>query len=141
MGYSESLEAAGAKVIAYKQFGSYQGDWAAFVELNGEKVVITGSYGSCSGCDAFEAEFSWGDQPEERDGKYYYNYDEVTKEEFDQKTLEYNNKLSEFGASYLRNPSTKDILQTRLENLKKEDWFSEEEREMVEWCLKQFETN
>jgi len=89
MGYSESLEAAGAKVIAYEQFGSYQGDWGAYVELNGNKYIITGSYGSCSGCDAFEAEFGYTDKPYEHNGKYFYNYEECSKEVFEEKNQEY----------------------------------------------------
>jgi len=29
--YKESLEAAGAEVLAFESFGSYQGDWVALV--------------------------------------------------------------------------------------------------------------
>lgn len=62
-GYHRSLEAAGATVIAYKTFGSYQGDWLALVEYNGQRGWVHDYYGSCSGCDAFEASFGW-DKPE-----------------------------------------------------------------------------
>jgi len=41
----------------------------------------------------------------------------------------------------LQNPSTKEIIQIRLNNLSQGDWFSGEEREMLEWCMKQFENN
>ena len=59
MSYQEALEAAGATVHAFEFFGSYQGDWWAKVTYNGETGWVHGSYGSCSGCDAFEAEFGF----------------------------------------------------------------------------------
>lgn len=61
MGYREALEAAGAIVLAYEEFGSWQGDWLAKVEYNGKIGWIHDYFGSCSGCDAFEAEFGWKD--------------------------------------------------------------------------------
>src|SRR5574340_1404036 len=59
MSYQEAMEAAGAEVVAFEQFGSYQGAWRAKVRYKGETGWVQGSYGSCSGCDAFEAEFGW----------------------------------------------------------------------------------
>jgi hypothetical protein len=59
------LELAGARVIAYETFGSYQGDWLAKVEHNGAVKWIHGSYGSCSGCDALEhalEDCEWDDE-------------------------------------------------------------------------------
>lgn len=141
MGYSETLEAAGAKVLAFNEFGSYQGDWAALVEYNGETGFVFGSYGSCSGCDAFEAEFGWSDKPAMEDGKYYrnqYTWDEsyqISKEEYDQKLAAYEKRFADFGRGYLTQLSDRNIIQTRLDNLLKDDWFSSEEREMLEWCL------
>lgn len=61
MSYSSALEAAGATVLQFEQFGSYQGDWFALVSYNGEIGWVNGSYGSCSHCDAFESEFGWND--------------------------------------------------------------------------------
>lgn len=55
--YPKALAAAGATIIAYDSFGSYQGDWLAKIEYNGVTGWVHGYYGSCSGCDAFEAEF------------------------------------------------------------------------------------
>jgi len=60
MGYFEALEAAGAQVLASQTFGSYQGDWFAKVNYNGSTAWVHGCYGSCSGCDAFCAEFDFG---------------------------------------------------------------------------------
>lgn len=142
MGYSEALEAAGAKVLEYKQFGSYQGDWLAFVEYNGEKGIAQGSYGSCSGCDAFEAEFSYYDQePTEENGKYYKGGwadpdDECTKEEYDKIKAAYQQKLSDFGLHYL-SPGLydKSHYEQRLLKLNQEDWFDEEEKEYIKWAI------
>jgi len=61
MSYESALEAAGAKILAFEQFGSHQGEWYALVEYNGERGWVNGSYGSCSGCDSFEAEFGYSD--------------------------------------------------------------------------------
>ena len=55
-GYPAALQAAGFHVIDFQDFGSYQGDWLAFVQYKGQYGFIRGAYGSCSGCDAFEAE-------------------------------------------------------------------------------------
>lgn len=62
-GYQEALEAAGVTVHAFEQFGSYQGDWIAHVTYGKQTGYIFGSFGSCSGCDAFQAEFGsrWKD--------------------------------------------------------------------------------
>ncbi len=53
-GYRQALEAAGATVLDFECFGSYQGVWIACLS-NG---WIIDYYGSCTGCDAFEATFS-----------------------------------------------------------------------------------
>ena len=80
--YMSALEAAGATVLAYKEFGTYQGEWYAYVEYQGQRGWIEGSYGSCTMCDAFEAEFGYG-----------YD-DEIDAADFDA-------RLKSFGESYL----------------------------------------
>jgi len=55
--YQGALEAAGAKVLAFSKFGDYQGTWWAKVAFEGKVGWVTGSFGSCSGCDAIEGEF------------------------------------------------------------------------------------
>ena len=74
MGYKEALEAAGAEVMAFEEFGSYQGDWWAKVRYKGELGWVQGSYGSCSGCDAFEAEFGWDDGTPEKLAEFGRGY-------------------------------------------------------------------
>lgn len=54
MGYCQALEAAGAKIIDYNYFGSYQGDLLVIAEVDGARKYYKISYGSCSGCDHFE---------------------------------------------------------------------------------------
>lgn len=59
-GYEGSLKAAGAEVHIFEEFGDYQGSWYAKVTYQGKTGWVTGSYGSCSGCDSFQAEFDYG---------------------------------------------------------------------------------
>jgi hypothetical protein len=79
MSYEQSLEAAGATILEFESFGSWQGEWVALVEYRGERGWVQGSFGSCSHCDSFEAEFGWDD--EEQD--------------------DYQERLASFGQSYL----------------------------------------
>ena len=65
MSYNEALEAAGAKVLEFATFGSWQGEWVALVEYKSEVGWVQGSFGSCSHCDSFEAEFGWHDEEED----------------------------------------------------------------------------
>ena len=97
MSYIESLEAAGATVLEEASFGSYQGDWFALVDYKGKRGYVQGSYGSCSGCDAFEAEFNYG---EKTCDEHNYNYSDVCEDCIGAKER-YNEKLVDFGRGYL----------------------------------------
>lgn len=97
MSYREALEATGATVHAFDEFGSYQGDWWAKVTHEGSTFWVNGSFGSCSGCDAFEAEFGYNSYEECED---HYN----AKDNCTACTLAkaaYKAKLAEFGKGYL----------------------------------------
>ena len=59
MSYEQALEAAGARVLAFQEFGDWQGSWVALVECQGQRGWVQGAFGSCDHCDSFEAEFSW----------------------------------------------------------------------------------
>ena len=81
-GYEEALVAAGANVLEFREFGDYQGSWIAYVEYEGGRGYVRGSYGSCSGCDAFQSEFGWVDEDEAE-------------------SAEYRARLADFGRGYL----------------------------------------
>lgn len=106
MSYELALEAAGARVIASEYFGSYQGDWIMLVEYMDTIGWINGSYGSCSGCDAFEGEFGFGMSHEhqtEFDGYNWVSHSSL-KEYYDPDCEDCKNlqqRLSEFGKEYL----------------------------------------
>ena len=130
MSYCQALEAAGAKILQFKEFGSYQGDWWAKVDVNGEIGWIAGSYGSCSGCDAFEAEFGYGVEFCD-DHKWIYD-ESVTNTCSDCQEVkeQYQIRLADFGKVYL------DTLYTHEEAVKEAsryiDWDFHAP-EMVEW--------
>lgn len=145
MGYKECLEKAGAEVFAYEEFGSYQGDWLAFVEYNGERGIVQGSYGSCSGCDAFQGEFDYS-EPEEYNGKYYKTGntwdedDQCTHEEYLQAKEELDKRYADFGRGYLEPLYDKAHYERRLAKINandEDDWFDEEEKEYCEWAINQ----
>lgn len=96
MAYKEALEAAGAKVIAFAEFGSYQGEWWAKVQIGDRIGWINGGYGSCSGCDAFEAEFGYEYFGEHIGGEYIEIEDARHP-----RHAEHAEKLKAFGAEYL----------------------------------------
>lgn len=106
MSYHNALEAAGAQVLAYQSFGSYQGDWYALVVYNGMKGWVTGSYGSCSGCDAFECEFS---SHYDRCDDHWINDPNCTI--CQEKRVEYQVRLSGFGKGYLDNILTQEEIE------------------------------
>ena len=84
--YEGALKAAGGIVLEFAQFGSFQGDWFALVKVNNNRILVGGSYGSCSGCDALQSEFD-------------YDYD----------APDFPLKYSEFGKRYLENPLDVDL--------------------------------
>lgn len=144
MSYKISLEKAGCEVLAFKEFGDYQGSWLAFVVYNGERGIVEGSYGSCSGCDAFQAVFDYGNGvPVEKDGKYYrdqyaWEEDETTKDEFDSLLQSCNERLADFGRTYLSGGlSKKKYFEDQLLKVDNDDWFSSEEKEKWEWAIAQ----
>lgn len=113
MSYEKALSAAGATVMTVEYFGDYQGTWLAKVEYNGQTGWVHDYFGSCSGCDAYAALMSEYTEPYERNGKYYAQCHEVTKEVFDKAKADYDKILSDFGSTYLRSLLT----QEEVENM------------------------
>lgn len=97
MGYKESLQAAGATVIAYKTFGDYQGTWLAKVEWNGQIGWVEGFYGSCTFCDAFEGEFGYDSATALGEDFWDGEYRPATQADVDA----YETRFKTFGLHYL----------------------------------------
>lgn len=125
MSYQQAIEAAGARILAFEQFGSYQGDWYALVDFNGKRGWVRGSYGSCSGCDAFAAEFDYGDAcnvGEEIWDRETSDYRKATEAD----VSAYKAKLADFGSQYLGDLLTQEEAEKRAaEDI---EWDSEAEQ-------------
>jgi hypothetical protein len=142
MGYQSALEANDVTVKEFKEFGSYQGTWIAILE---DGRFVEGSYGSCSGCDAFQGEFGYEDEEiiKQENGKYYkgnYHWDdeyEVTEEEANLYNEKHKAKLRQFGASYLASAETKEEITARFERKCEDGWAWEDDKEILEWLKKQ----
>lgn len=53
--YRDIATLRGERVLIYREFGSYQGEWV-MVSLRGDEYLLyRGYYGSCSGCDDLQA--------------------------------------------------------------------------------------
>ena len=88
------MEAAGATVVAFKSFGSYQGSWWAKVTVKDKTGYVYGSFGSCSHCDAFQREFGYNKNCE----KHYW---EDTTDPDCKACNSYQERLAAFGKSYV----------------------------------------
>ena len=127
MSYETALKWAGAEVHCFECFGSYQGDWWAKVTYKGETGWVTGSYGSCSGCDAFESEFGYGEGG--CDNPHYSPVESCDACKESAKV--YAEKLAEFGKGYLDDlvMSQADAEKKAEENI---EWDSDAEP-MLKW--------
>ncbi len=137
MSYQQALEAAGAKVLAFENFGSYQGDWWARVRVKGRLGFIGGSFGSCSGCDAFESEFSYSNGDycggSYDDGNNHYAHDPACEKCIVKKKI-YDENLAAFGAQYLADLITKrQAIKKASENLR----WDGDAQSMVDWIKAQ----
>ncbi|RMG79788.1 MAG: SH3 domain-containing protein [Bacteroidetes bacterium] len=106
--YEFALKLAGAEILIFNSFGSYQGDWWAKVKYKGKTGWVHGWYGSCSACDAFYAEFDFYREHECGEDIYYnpiYEMDFRENCEHCQKTKA---DLIGFGKKYLENILTYD---------------------------------
>jgi hypothetical protein len=101
MSYRNALEAAGAEVLAFEEFGSYQGDWFAKVRVNGVERWIHDYFGSCSGCDAFEADLGGTNTHYHGNGEYVSAYNLTGQRDDCDQCAALHAALAEFGARYL----------------------------------------
>lgn len=62
MGYPMVAGVRGQEVLLYEQFGSYQGEWLMLAKGADTYFIYKDYYGSCSGCDSYEASFSWSSE-------------------------------------------------------------------------------
>ena len=122
MSYHSALEAAGAEVHVFESFGSYQGDWWAKVTYKGQTGWIQGSFGSCSGCDAFEAEFDYSDTACD---SHRYN-EQPNCEPCQVLKKAYEEKLAKFGEGYLDGIISQEAAEEYAG--KHKDWDSEAEK-------------
>lgn len=136
-GYGAALEAAGAIVHDFEHFGSYQGDWLADVTVNDARGFIRGSYGSCSGCDAFESEFGYSDEEKCDEHRYDYSDASANCTACAEHRLQYEIHLAAFGRGYF------DFFYTREEMIKQIsenlEWDSEAQT-MIDWINRRPET-
>lgn len=135
MGYQQALEAAGATVVDFREFGSYQGDWFAILD-NGN--IVSGGYGSCSGCDAYQAEFDYTEGPYKDDetGKFYkerWDYEEITESEYNERLSAIQKKLSDFGQGYLNGAETLDECTARYQRKVDDEYAWDDDKEILEW--------
>lgn len=128
--YQKALEAAGAVVIVFKEFGTYQGDWWAKVTYRGKHGWVQGSYGSCHACDAFQSEFGYAFHEVNRNKAPIYDivyHDPFDDDEGFRDDCEICRELKErfikFGAKYLEDILTQE--QAEVEAAKNITWDSD----------------
>ena len=56
--YADVARLRGQQVLFYEQFGSWQGEWFLLAYDGEQYLLYEGWYGSCSGCDDIEANWS-----------------------------------------------------------------------------------
>lgn len=132
-GYAEALKAAGAEVLGFEMAGGWQGNWVALLRVGGELKALTGYYGSCSGCDAYQAEFGFESHVVVDHGGAETWHEPEDPDHFVAgcaKCEEWRQKLAAFGAKYLavaKAPST--VLDTLVREAN--EYEDEERRNLV----------
>lgn len=130
MGYREAIESTGAKVLAYEKFGTYDGEWLAQIEVDGEIKYIRDYFGECSSTDAFEADF--GSESHECGDDIYYDpfYNNDGFRENCEKCQNLKKRFIKFGQDYVENAMSFDECMKIVS--KNFDWDMEA-KEMVDW--------
>jgi len=129
--YKEALQVAGADVLAYKTFGSYQGDWWAKVRYNGQVRYVHGYYGSCSGCDRIASALDSHNSGDDYHWSTDLDFLEENRGTCEGCKIAYN-KLKDIGEDYLENDSyltLEEAIDKASEHL---DWDLDAQS-MVDW--------
>jgi hypothetical protein len=134
MGYDLALKQAGAKVLGFEKFGDWQGTWAAVVKYNDKFGVVTGSFGSCSYCDAFQSEFDDMGTFATADGEFYVDFEKVSEEAYNLKMADHDERLANFGLSYLTVVQDLSDIENQLKHVNADDWFGDERLQLLTWC-------
>lgn len=113
MSYEDALKATGNKVLDYQEFGDYQGTWYALMIINGKLELISGEYGSCSGCDAFDSAFDY---------------------DLDFNSIEGKEQLKRFGQQYIDNNISDPRIE--LKNAEEDAKWDLDSKEKLEWLEK-----
>lgn len=129
MSYETALKEAGAVVHAMRSFGSYQGNWFAFITYGKETGWVEGWYGSCDHCDSFQREF--GDCSKFCED-HRYNENPVSCEKCEEKKIEYAYRLAEFGRVYCEGVNSSERIVERLRT--ESDWDGESQ-DALQWIL------
>lgn len=137
MGYQRALEVCGVEIVEFKEFGSYHGDWFALLS---DGRIVPGSYGSCSVCDAFQAEFGYYEEiTQQENGKYFKDnrsWDdeaEITKEQADEENAGYLERLRNFGEGYINGAETLDEVIQRYTVKCEGEYSWDDDKEILEW--------
>lgn len=82
--YKLGLERLGYEIIAWEDFGCYQGDYAAIVKSGNNIGFVVIGYGSCSGCDALQAcDWPWWNDGSEETKKRFEEVDQEIRSLFE----------------------------------------------------------
>ncbi len=117
--YETLLETPDSHVLAFKEFGYYQGTWIAKVRYKDKIIWIKDYYGSCSGCDTLEhIKMSYCSFPENKEAL--------------QEKLRITNVLAEMAKDYLENGITFEELEAELAKDMKEDSDTQEAMKFIQ---------
>lgn len=130
--YADCLRLAGAEILAYETFGSYQGDWIAKVRYSGQVYWIRGYYGSCTHCDGLKAELNFDYHYCENDSVFRDELSEYMENvEFCEECAKVLTKARILGESYLENDNFS--YQELLKKFEEDSEWDYDAREVVRW--------
>jgi hypothetical protein len=129
MGYIGAMTAAGATVHESKSFGDYQGTTIARVTFEGTTGFVVFSFGSCSYCDAWQAEFGYGDEP--YCDEHWTDEQALGCEDCATDKAKYTPRFIAFGQSYLKRLAT--AAEVLAEYPVDPEWDDPKDRAIRQW--------